>query len=155
MNNKRTELKVSAIRNGTVIDHIPSDVVYQVFGILSLDKTSNQVYLGTNLDSEKYGKKGIIKISNQYFEDEEISKIALVAPMATLIEIKDYEVTRKEKVHLPEKVTRVVKCINPKCVTNNQKVPTVFTVTEDHNGEMKLFCRYCEKTIPQQNIEFI
>jgi aspartate carbamoyltransferase regulatory subunit len=155
MNNKRTELKVSAIRNGTVIDHIPSEVVYQVFGILSLDKTNNQVYLGTNLDSQKYGKKGIIKISNQYFEDEEIRKVALVAPMATLIEIKDYEVTRKETVHLPEKVTRVVKCINPKCVTNNQKVPTIFSVTEDHNGEMKLFCRYCEKTMGQQNIIFI
>lgn len=155
MKNKRTELKVSAIRNGTVIDHIPSDVVYQVFGILSLDKTSNQVYLGTNLESKKYGKKGIIKISNQYFEDEEISKVALVAPMATLIEIKDYEVTRKEEVHLPEKVAKVVKCINPKCVTNNQKVPTTFTVTEDHNGEMKLFCKYCEKTMAQQNIEFI
>lgn len=155
MNKKRTELKVSAIRNGTVIDHIPSDVVYQVFGILSLDRTDNQVYLGTNLESKKYGKKGIIKISNQYFEDEEISKVALVAPMATLIEIKDYEVTRKEEVHLPEKVTKVVKCINPKCVTNNQKVPTIFTVTEDHNGEMKLFCKYCEKTMAQQNIEFI
>lgn len=155
MNKKRTELKVSAIRNGTVIDHIPSDVVYQVFGILSLDRTDNQVYLGTNLESKKYGKKGIIKISNEYFEDEEISKVALVAPMATLIEIKDYEVTRKEEVHLPEKVTKVVKCINPKCVTNNQKVPTIFTVTEDHNGEMKLFCKYCEKTMAQQNIEFI
>ena len=155
MKNKRTELKVSAIRNGTVIDHIPSNVVYQVFGILSLDKTTNQVYFGTNLDSKKYGKKGIIKISNQFFEDEEINKVALVAPMATLIEIKDYEVTRKERVRLPEKVNKIVKCINPKCVTNNQKVPTFFEVTEDHNGEMKLFCTYCEKTMAQQNIEFI
>ncbi len=74
MDNKRTELKVSAIRNGTVIDHIPAKVVYQVFGILNLDKTDNQVYFGTNLDSEKYGKKGIIKISGKYFEEEEISK---------------------------------------------------------------------------------
>lgn len=155
MNKKRTELKVSAIRNGTVIDHIPSDVVYQVFGILSLDKTSNQVYLGTNLHSEKFGKKGIIKISNQFFEKEETSKIALVAPMATLIEIKDYEVTRKEKVRLPDKVKNVAKCFNPKCVTNHQNVPTEFAVTKDHNGEMKLFCKYCEKTMAQQNIEFI
>lgn len=155
MDNKRTELKVSAIRNGTVIDHIPAKVVYQVFGILNLDKTDNQVYFGTNLDSEKYGKKGIIKISGKYFEEEEISKVALVAPMATLIEIKDYEVIKKENVRLPDRVSHIVKCINPKCVTNNQKVPTHFKVTTDHKAEMKLFCEYCEKTMAQNNLEFL
>lgn len=155
MESKRTELKVSAIRNGTVIDHIPSDVVYQVFGILNLDQTSNQVYLGTNLDSKKLGKKGIIKISGKYFEDNEISKIALVARNATLIEIKDYEVTKKENIHLPESVSTIVKCINPKCVTNNQNVPTSFTVTKDHKGNMKLFCKYCEKAMSQANLEFL
>lgn len=155
MKNKRTELKVSAIRNGTVIDHIPSNVVYQVFGILNLDKTSNQVYLGTNLDSEKFGKKGIIKISDMYFEDKEISKIALVAPMATLIEIRDYDVTKKEKVRLPELVEKIVKCINPKCVTNNQRVPTSFKLMEDHNGNTKLLCVYCEKAMAKENFQFI
>ena len=155
MDNKRTELKVSAIRNGTVIDHIPAKVVYQVFGILNLDRTDNQVYFGTNLDSKKYGKKGIIKISGKYFEEEEISKVALVAPMATLIEIKDYEVIKKENVHLPDRVSHIVKCINPKCVTNNQNVTTHFKVTTDHKAEMKLFCEYCEKTMAQNNLEFL
>ena len=154
MTNKRTELKVSAIRNGTVIDHIPSNVVYHVFKILSLDKTSNQVYLGTNLDSKKLDKKGIIKISDKYFEDEEINKIALVAPNATLIEIRDYEVVRKEQVQLPDHVEKLVKCINPKCVTNNQAVKTSFRVTEDYTGNMILFCTYCEKTMAKENIEF-
>lgn len=155
MNNKRTELKVSAIRNGTVIDHIPSNVVYQVFGILNLHEMTSQVYMGTNLDSDKLGKKGIIKISDKYFEDEEINKVALVAPLATLIEIRDYDVIKKEKVNLPDRVDKIVKCINPKCVTNNQKVPTAFAVTRDHNNKMKLFCEYCEKTMAQENIEFI
>jgi aspartate carbamoyltransferase regulatory subunit len=155
MNKKRTELKVSALRNGTVIDHIPAEVTSQVFDILNLADSENQVYFGTNLDSKKLNKKGIIKISDKYFENEEISKVALVAPNATLIEIKDYEVSRKEKVHLPEKVERVVKCINPKCVTNNQNVPSSFLVTEDHKGNMKLFCTYCEKTMAKENIEFI
>jgi aspartate carbamoyltransferase regulatory subunit len=155
MKDKRTELKVSAIRNGTVIDHIPSEVVFQVFGILNLDQTSSQVYFGTNLDSKKLGKKGILKISGKYFEDEEINKIALVAPNATMIEIKDYDVVKKEKVHLPENVDKIVKCINPKCVTNNQNIPTSFKVTEDHKGNMKLFCTYCEKTMAKENIEFI
>ncbi|NOX87155.1 MAG: aspartate carbamoyltransferase regulatory subunit [Chlorobi bacterium] len=155
MNSKRTELKVSAIRNGTVIDHIPTESVFQVFKILNLDKTKNQVYFGTNLDSKKYGKKGIIKISDKYFEYEEINKIALAAPKATLIEIKDYDVIRKENVQLPEYVDKIVKCFNPKCVTNNQNVSTSFKVTEDHKGNMKLFCKYCEKTMAKENIEFV
>lgn len=155
MIDKRTELKVSAIRNGTVIDHIPSDKVFQVFKILNLNNSKNQVYFGTNLDSQKYGKKGIIKISDQYFKLEQISKIALVAPMATLIEIKDYEVTKKETVHFPEVVENIVKCFNPKCVTNSQKVPTRFNVTEDHNNQMKLACHYCEKTMSKENFVFI
>jgi aspartate carbamoyltransferase regulatory subunit len=155
MNNKRTELKVSAIRNGTVIDHIPADSAFQVVKLLNLDESSRQIYFGTNLDSKKYGKKGIIKISNKYFEDEEISKIALVAPSATLIEIKDYEVTKKEKVHLPETVEKIVKCFNPKCVTNIQHIPTRFKVIEDHNGKMKLACHFCEKTMGEQHIEFL
>jgi aspartate carbamoyltransferase regulatory subunit len=88
MKDKRTELKVSAIRSGTVIDHIPANTVFQVFKILGLQDSSRQVYFGTNLDSKKYGKKGIIKISGKFFEEEEISKIAVVAPSATIIEIK-------------------------------------------------------------------
>jgi len=155
MENKRTELKVSAIRNGTVIDHIPSDKVFQVFKILNLNNSKNQVYFGTNLDSHKYGKKGIIKISDKFFEKQEISKIALVAPMATMIEIKDYEVVKKETVHFPEVVENIVKCFNPKCVTNNQVVPTSFNVIEDHNKQMKLSCHYCEKTMAKENFVFI
>ncbi|NQU34210.1 MAG: aspartate carbamoyltransferase regulatory subunit [Bacteroidetes bacterium] len=153
-NNKRKELKVSAIRNGTVIDHIPSEKSFQVLRMLNLDTYSNQIYFGTGLESQKFGKKGIIKISEKYFADEEISKIALVAPSATLIEITDYEVTKKEQVHLPEYVEKIVKCFNPKCVTNIQDVKTNFRVITDYNGEMKLACHYCEKTMSKENIEF-
>lgn len=155
MNNRRTELKVSAIRNGTVIDHIPANNAFQVVKLLNLDESNRQIYFGTNLDSEKFGKKGIIKISDKFFEDEEISKIALVAPSATLIEINDYEVTKKGKVHLPETVERIVKCFNPKCVTNIQRIPTKFKVTKDHKGNMKLACHFCEKTMGEKHIEFL
>ena len=153
--NKRKELKVTAIRNGTVIDHIPSDKSFQVMDMLNLSTYSNQIYFGTGLDSKKYGKKGIIKISGKYFEDEEINKIALVAPSATLIEITDYEVTKKEKVQLPDMVEKIVKCFNPKCVTNIQDIETKFTVITDHKGEMKLACHYCEKTMTKENIDFL
>ena len=155
MKDKRTELKVSAIRSGTVIDHIPANTVFQVFMILGLEKSSNQVYFGTNLNSQKYGKKGLIKISGKFFEEKEINKIAIVAPTATIIEIEDYVVTKKENVHLPKHINKIVKCINPKCVTNHQKVPTAFKIIEDHKGTMKLLCKYCEKTMSQENIEFL
>ncbi|MFK5856359.1 MAG: aspartate carbamoyltransferase regulatory subunit [Bacteroidota bacterium] len=152
--NKRKELKVSAIRNGTVIDHIPSEKTFQVFKILNLEASNDPIYFGTSFESKKYGKKGIIKISNKYFEDDEISKVAMVAPTATLIEIRDYEVIRKEKVNLPEFIEKIVVCFNPKCITNIEGIETRFRVIEDHNGEMKLACHYCEKTMKKENIEF-
>ncbi len=152
--NKRKELKVSALRNGTVIDHIPYGKTFHVIKILNLEAQAGQLYIGTGLESKKYGKKGIIKISGKYFKDEEINKIALVAPTATLIEITDYEVTKKENVHLPETVEKIVKCFNPKCVTNIQQIDTRFRVVEDHKGEMKLACHYCEKTMSKENFEF-
>ncbi|PKP51804.1 MAG: aspartate carbamoyltransferase regulatory subunit [Bacteroidetes bacterium HGW-Bacteroidetes-1] len=155
MNDKRKELIVSAISNGTVIDHIPSENVFKVIKILGLDKTGKQVYFGTNLDSKKYGKKGIIKISDTYFAIEEINKIALVAPSATLIEIRDYEVTRKTNVSIPARIEKIVKCFNPNCITNKEEVSTKFSVIYDENGLMKLSCHYCEKNTSKDNLIFI
>lgn len=155
MSTKRKELIVSAISNGTVIDHIPSKSVFQVIRILGLDITEKQVYFGTNLDSKKYGLKGIIKISDTYFANEEINKIALVAPSATLIEIKDFEVTRKASVTIPDSIEKIVKCFNPNCITNKEDVPSKFKVIYDENGQLKLSCHYCEKNTSSSNFEFV
>ncbi len=155
MNKKRTELIVSAIGNGTVIDHIPSENTFRVFKILNLHDSENQIYFGTNLKSKKLGKKGIIKINGKYFEPKEVNKIALVAPKATLIEIKDYVVVKKEQIELPKEIDNIVKCINPRCVTNSQQIPTKFKVITDHHGRTKLACHYCEKTVSQVDIEFV
>ena len=152
---KRKELIVSAIENGTVIDHIPADKVFEVIKILDLEHSKNSVYFGTNLDSKKYGKKGIIKISDKYFAPEDINKIALVAPKASLIEIKNYEVTTKHKIEAPEHIDTIVKCFNPNCVTNKESVPTKFSVMKDDDGKVKLKCHYCEKYTKQDNIEFV
>lgn len=150
---KRKELNVSAIENGTVIDHIPPQSVFQVIKILRLDQVKNQIMVGTNLESKKYGKKGIIKVNNKYFESEEINKIALVAPSATLIVIKDYTVVYKAQVEIPEHINRIVKCINPNCITNAQAIPTKFKVIEKDN--LRLVCNYCEKYTKKENISFI
>jgi len=150
---KRKELKVSAIENGTVIDHIPASSVFKVIGILGLDHVTNQIMVGTNLDSHKLDKKGIIKVSNKYFESEEINKIALVAPTATLIVIKDFTVVYKSKVEVPQKINKIVKCINPNCITNHEDIPTQFSVIDKE--EMILNCHYCEKTTKKGNFRFI
>lgn len=150
---KRTELKVTAIENGTVIDHIPPQSVFQVINILGLNRVKNQIMVGTNLDSEKYGKKGIIKVSRKYFESEEINKIALVAPTATLIVIKDFTVVYKAKVEIPERINKIVKCINPNCITNWEKIPTDFTVIDKE--DLRLHCNYCEKYTKKENIQFV
>ena len=153
--NKRKELKVSAIRNGTVIDHIPAESTFQVIKILGLENSKSQIYIGNHLESKKYGTKGIIKISDKYFKKDEVNKISLVAPSATLIEIKDYDVVNKAKVEIPGNIEKIVRCFNPKCVTNNQPVETKFKVITDHHGRMKLKCHYCEKTMSQESIEFL
>jgi aspartate carbamoyltransferase regulatory subunit len=149
----RKELIVSAIENGTVIDHLPVGNTFRVIRILGLEKSKNQIFLGTNLESKKYGKKGIIKVNNTFFRKDEINKIALIAPNATLIEIKDYKVVNKYNVEIPDTVERFVKCFNPNCVTNKQDVPTKFTVID--KDDLKLHCVYCEKNTARQNIDFI
>ncbi|MCD4745931.1 MAG: aspartate carbamoyltransferase regulatory subunit [Bacteroidales bacterium] len=148
----RKELKVSAIENGTVIDHIPPQSVFHVIRILNLDKIKNQILFGTNLDSVKYGKKGIIKVSKKYFESEEINKIALVAPTATLIVIKDFQVVYKSQVEIPDKIVKFVKCFNPNCITNHQNISTKFDVIDKE--DLKLHCHYCEKITKKDDIDF-
>ena len=150
---KRKELIVTAISNGTVIDHIPADKVFQVIRILDLELSQDEIYFGTNLVSQKYGRKGIIKISQKYFKPQESDKIALVAPTATLIEIKDFEVVRKNNVNIPDKIERIAKCFNPHCITNKENVPTKFTVLQT-DGQIKLSCHYCEKNTSQNNMIF-
>lgn len=154
MENKiRKELNVSAIENGTVIDHIPTKSVFRVVRMLNLEHTKGQVTIGFNLESRKYGKKGIIKVSNQFFENTEANKIALIAPTATLIVIKNYEVVDKHDVEVPDTIEQFVKCVNPNCITNHQQVTTRFTVID--KADVKLQCHYCEKITGKNNIEIL
>ena len=153
MDAPRKELQVSAIENGTVIDHIPSKNVFQVIKILGLDLCEEQILFGTNLESKKYGKKGIVKVSNRFFQSEEINKIGLAAPTATLIVIKNYQVVEKKKVEIPGQIEKVVKCVNPNCITNRENMITRFNVVDKEN--IKLQCHYCEKTTDKTSLEFI
>ncbi len=145
------QLNVSAIKDGTVIDHIPTKALFKVVQILKLDEFNNMVTFGNNLDSKVMGTKAIIKIANRYFEDEEVNKIALVAPNAKLNIIRNYEVVEKRVVQIPEQVNGIVRCFNPKCITNAENVSTKFQIISDKPIEMK--CYYCEKITYENEIK--
>jgi aspartate carbamoyltransferase regulatory subunit len=147
------QLSVSAIQNGTVIDHIPARNLFKVISILGLDHIDNQITFGTNLESKKLGRKAIIKISDKYFEDEDINRIALVAPDAKLNIIRDYEVVEKKVVVVPDVIVGIAKCMNPKCITNFESVTTRFRVVSKKNVSLK--CHYCEKITNQENLHII
>ncbi len=145
MTTSARQLIVNAIENGTVLDHIPSENVFKVVEVLHLAESSNQITIGSNLDSRSFGRKGIIKIADRYFEDDELNRIALVAPRATINIIKDYKVIEKHKITIPEEVVGIGRCANPMCVTNHQKIATKFKTIVAQDS-IKLLCHYCEKT---------
>lgn len=149
----KKELQVSAIENGTVIDHIPADKLFDVINVLGISHMGNAMTFGTNLLSNKLGKKSIVKIWDKFLKDDEVNRLALVAPTAKINIIRDYDVVEKKTVNVPEKVEGIVKCMNPKCITNNEYVKTKFTVV--NNSPIVLKCHYCEKLTDQTNIQVI
>ena len=153
MNNNKTERQVAAIKNGTVIDHIPAEKTYQVVNLLELQTLDTPVTLGYNYPSKKIGRKGIIKVSDRFFTDEEISRLSVVAPNVVLNVIKDYEVVEKKTVTTPDELRGIVKCNNPKCITNNEPMQTVFNVVDKVHGILK--CHYCDKEQHIDNVELV
>ena len=147
----RKELVVSALENGTVLDHIPADNVYKALDILNLKGIESQITIGINLASKLSGKKGIIKIADKFFEDEELNKLALIAPKATVNVIRDFKVVEKKELVMPEEIIGIAKCRNPKCVTNHQPIKTRFTTVTD-GDEVSLLCHFCEKFTKTKHI---
>ncbi|SMO76821.1 aspartate carbamoyltransferase regulatory subunit [Saccharicrinis carchari] len=150
---KKKELSVNAIKEGTVIDHIPAKSLFKVIGILGLDHCENLITFGTNLGSERYGKKAIIKVADKFFENEDVNRIALVAPDARLNIIRDYEVVEKQLVTVSDEIVGIAKCFNPKCITNNEAVTTKFKLVD--SDELALRCHYCEKITTEEHLKIL
>ena len=153
MTSNKKELEVAALENGTVIDHIPADALFKVVELLGLAHLPNSITIGNNLASQKIGKKGIIKIADKFFAEEEINRIAVVAPSVKLNIIHDYVVTEKKNVVLPDEIVGIVRCSNPKCITNNEPMATRFSVVS--NEPIRLKCRYCERVMEKGDIELL
>jgi aspartate carbamoyltransferase regulatory subunit len=147
------ELSVSAIRDGTVIDHIPSDVTFKVVRVLHLSKLDQTVMVAQNLKSKKMRTKGIVKVAGKALTEEEANKIALLAPSATVNIIKNYNVSKKMDLKVPELIKGIMQCSNPKCVTNNDSVPTVFTLKS--TKPVRVQCRYCERYMQAADLKIL
>ena len=152
MNNKKERL-VAAIENGTVIDHIPADKTFQVVNLLGLQDIKSPVTIGFNYTSNKVSKKGIIKVTDKFFTNDEISRLSVVAPKVVLNIIRDYDVVEKKTVDTPDELRGIVKCNNPKCITNNEPMETVFHVVDKEQGTLK--CHYCDKEQDINKVELV
>ena len=151
--NNKHALQVSALCNGTVIDHIPADKLFAVVNLLNIPKMKHNVTIGNNLDSKKLGKKGLIKIADRFFTDDEINKISIVAPNIVLNTIRDYKVVDKREVKMPNEIHNLIKCNNLNCITNNEPMATHFIVANSENNTLK--CKYCEKEVNINDVELL
>lgn len=149
----KKELKVPAIKEGTVIDHIPSRVTFKVMRILDLREFNHAISVALNLKSKALGKKGIIKVGNRFLTQDEVNKIAILAPHATVNIIKNYEVNEKINVNLPDEIHNIIKCSNPNCITNNEKVRTSFNVI--NKSPLQVICHHCERVMEADDITLI
>lgn len=150
-NGKMQTLEVSAIEEGTVIDHLPSEKVLKIVAALDVDR-DNCVTIGLNLQSKKKEKKGIIKIAGRELQEAELNKIAVLAPEVTVNTIKGYVVVKKKKIVLRNIEPNTISCPNPNCITNHQNIPTKYIIVEKQ--PLKLRCYFCERSLNDDEINF-
>jgi len=148
MSNERGVIEVQAIKDGTVIDHIPAHAVLRVVEILA--HFEDFVTIGINFPSKTMGRKGVVKISNRFLSEREVDTIALVAPSATVNSIRDFNVVDKHRVSMPDEIDRLIVCNNPKCITNAEGVATKFRVTKQE--PLVVTCHYCERPMEAHEI---
>jgi aspartate carbamoyltransferase regulatory subunit len=149
------ELRVKPIRNGTVIDHIAGGQALNVLKILGISGTSDAtVSVVMNVESGKLGKKDIVKVEDRELKEEEVNRIALIAPDATINIIRDFSVIEKHHVDLPDQIMGVVKCQNPNCISNTEE-PIKSRITVKAKNPVLLRCVYCEQPITEKIAEYL
>ena len=156
------ELLIRAIKHGIVIDHIPSEKVFAIVEILKLKEYSERITVATNMPSSSLGRKGIIKIEEKILEEKELNNISLLAPNVTINIIDNYEVIEKSKLEKLDKVIGLMKCDNPKCISNHENIETKFIRIKENSEKLdennleeksKYKCFYCEKVILEDEIQ--
>ncbi|BES66811.1 aspartate carbamoyltransferase regulatory subunit [Gottschalkiaceae bacterium SANA] len=141
-------INVSKLKKGLVIDHIAAGSGYRIFRQLKLDELNDVVILMRNVPSQKMGKKDVIKIENHINLDLEV--LGLIDPHATINVIDNGNRTKKIRLALPKRVEGILKCKNPRCITQYEKVDApVFYLANEENKTYR--CSYCDS--PTQFVE--
>ncbi len=146
------EIKVKRIGDGTVIDHITSGQALNVLKILGITEAypTTPVSVAMNVPSKKLGSKDIVKIEGRELKSDEVDKISLISPDATINIIRNKETTEKKKVALPQVIEGVLKCANPNCISNSETAKTRFKIEE--KAPIKIRCIYCERIMHEPDI---
>ncbi|AMF95904.1 aspartate carbamoyltransferase regulatory subunit [Vibrio fluvialis] len=146
---KENQLQVEAIRNGSVIDHIPANLGIKILSLFKLHETNQRITIGLNLPSSALGHKDLIKIENIYLSKEQANQLALYAPNATVNQIEEYQVVNKLTLTLPERIDGVFACPNSNCISHGEPVSSRFRVIlKQENVQLK--CHYCEKVFSRE-----
>ncbi len=134
-------MNIDSIKNGIVIDHIAAGKGMQLYELLGLDKLDCSVAIIKNVSSKKMGRKDIIKVDADISLNLDV--IGFVDPEATVNIIRDSKLVEKKTIPMPQTVTNVIKCKNPRCITSvEQELPQVFQLTDKENKVYR--CLYCE-----------
>jgi aspartate carbamoyltransferase regulatory subunit len=147
-----TTLRVSKIKDGTVIDHITSGHALDVLKIVGItDHVDRIVTVAMNVPSKTLGLKDMVKIEGRELKSREVDKIALLAPHASINIIRNYKVVDKQLVRLPKVIRDTVKCANPSCISNSREPvkPKFYVETKE---PLRLRCHYCGYIMEKQDI---
>jgi aspartate carbamoyltransferase regulatory subunit len=146
------ELRVTKIKDGTVIDHIRGGFALDVVKILGITGKEKRVMtIAINVPSKRFGVKDIVKIEGKELSSQEVNRIALVAPHASINIVRDYAVIEKLEVKLPITFEGILKCVNPCCISNSDEpITTKFHAKQEEPLVLK--CHYCGFTIEQTNV---
>lgn len=138
------EQRIFRLRTGIVIDHIPPFRSFEVVQILGLDRPNADdtvLAIGVNLRSTKHGAKDVIKVENKDLEEDDLNRISVIAPHATVSKIKDHVISEKIHVEVPDEVIDLIRCPNPNCITNHEDMKSRFG-----HSDGRARCSYCEKS---------
>ncbi len=141
--------QVAALRHGTVIDHLSPGMALKALEMIGVPQ-EGAALIGVNLKSGKAGRKDILKLENVELSQEHIENLAVLGPNASVCYIREYEVVKKVRVKLPETLEGVLRCPNPNCITNHDRIATRFDV--ERTSPTQVRCAYCERLISEEEL---
>ncbi|NLI61858.1 MAG: aspartate carbamoyltransferase regulatory subunit [Methanosarcinaceae archaeon] len=154
--NKKSDLRIKAIENGTVIDHIPCGQAFNVLKIMGINENFKKTVSFVMNAVGSRGGKDVVKIEGMELTEKQVAAISLIAPNATVNIIRDYNVISKTQIKTPNEIHGIIKCINPNCITNSKEpIQTSFKVESESYDESILRCKYCDSIISDDIVKHL